>query len=391
MLSKPFVEAITLNTNKMSGKLVVQEWLNGTKQMEPITLPKLVIKNASGTVVTQTTMKREQAYVYSYEIDVSALAKGIYTIEVQGTNPNNTSNHQNITIAYQNKTIGNIGNDVLKIQTGKLVKEEKNNKYDGYMLSKPFVETISLKGTKISGKLVVQEWLNGTKQMEPITLPKLVIKNASGTAVAQTTMRREQAYVYVYDLDIASLGEGSYTLEVQGTNPNNTSNHQKITITYQNKEIGKINTDSIKIENGKLTRKKKNDKYDGYMLSKPYDETITLKGTKILGRLIVQEWLNGTKQMEPITLPKLVIKNESGTIVTQATMKKEIPYLYSYEIDVATLTAGNYTLEVQGTNPNNTSTHQKIAIQYKNKQIGTVGQNALTINAGKIVVANKTK
>ena len=370
MLSKPFSQEITLSGNKISGELVVQEWLNGTKQMQPITIPKLVVKNDSSETVAEIALENVQPYLYNYEIDTSLLENGNYILEVQGTNLNNISNHQNIQINYDDQETGSVGNNILKIEDGNLIKEEKNDKYDGYMLSYPFTQSIATDGNKISGKIVVQEWLNGTKQMEPKTLPRLVIRNISHNTVSEIALKYVQPYLYSYERDTSLLENGNYILEVQGTNPNNISNHQNIQINYENQEIGNIRNIILKIEDGKLIKEEKNDKYDGYMLSYPFTQSITVDGNMISGKIVVQEWLNGTKQMEPKTLPKLVIKDASNEIVAQTIFKYVQPYLYSYEIDISVLEEGNYTLEVQGTNPNNISNHQNIQINYDDQEIG---------------------
>ena len=391
IISYPFNQEISLRENKIAGQLVVQEWLNGTKQMEPTTLPKLVVKDTEGREVAESTLTKVMPCLYSYELDLGTVSKGNYTLEVQGTNPNNTSTHQKIEIQYNDREIGLIGTDIIKIVKGKLVREEKNNKYDGYMVSYPFNQEISLRENKITGQLVVQEWLNGTKQMEPTTLPKLVVKDTEGREVAESTLTKVMPCLYSYELDLGTVSKGNYTLEVQGTNPNNTSTHQKIEIQYNDREIGLIGTDIIKIVKGKLVREEKKNKYDGYMVSYPFNQEISLRENKIAGQLVVQEWLNGTKQMEPTTLPKLVVKDTEGREVAESTLTKVMPCLYSYELDLGTVSKGNYTLEVQGTNPNNTSTHQKIEIQYNDREIGLIGTDIIKIEKGKIIIEQIVK
>ena len=101
---------------------------------------------------------------------------GEYTFEVQGTNNNNISKHQNVLVSLRTQEIGNIKDEILRVENGKLVVKSEKNSYDGYMLSMQYTD-VTLNGSIISGELVVQEWLNGTVQIEPKTLPKLVIKN----------------------------------------------------------------------------------------------------------------------------------------------------------------------------------------------------------------------
>ena len=125
------------------------------------------------------------------------------------------------------------------------------------------------------------------------------------------------------------------------------------------------------------------------MVSYPYEEWIQLVGNKIKGRLVVQEWLNGTVQHEPIMNPKLVIKDTNKNVIAEATMRKEIPYLYSYEIDISNIQEKeNYTIEVIGTNPNNISTHQNIQIMYNNQDISIINDNILIIKDGKLILNN---
>ena len=103
---------VALNGNTISGKLVVQEWLNGTVQIEPKTLPKLVIK--------EITMNYEEPYVYSYSFDISDLSVGEYIFEVQGTNKDNISNHQNIEVILEEQEVGKILDKEIEIVNGKL-------------------------------------------------------------------------------------------------------------------------------------------------------------------------------------------------------------------------------------------------------------------------------
>ncbi len=375
---------VTLNGSKISGQLVVQEWLNGTEQIEPTTLPKLVIKNNTGTEVKELTMTYVEPYVYSYSIDISDLSDGEYLYEVQGTNPNNISNHQKVEIQLNSQEVGQIGNKEIKVQSGKLVIEEVDNSYDGYMTSSEY-KNVRLDGSKISGQLVVQEWLNGTKQIRPQTLPKLVIKNSSGVEVKEVIMTYVEPYVYSYSIDISNLSDGEYLYEVQGTNPNNISTHQKVEIQLNSQEVGQIGNKEIKVQSGKLVIEEVDNSYDGYMTSSEY-KNVRLDGSKISGQLVVQEWLNGTKQIRPQTLPKLVIKNSSGVEVKEVIMTYVEPYVYSYSIDISNLSDGEYLYEVQGTNPNNISTHQKVEIQLNSQEVGQIGNKEIKVQSGKLVI-----
>ena len=119
---------VRLDGSKISGQLVVQEWLNGTKQIRPETLPRLVIKNSEGKEVKEVIMTYVEPYVYSYSIDISDLSDGEYLYEVQGTNPNNISNHQNVIVELKDQTLGNIGNYEVKIIDGKLVLKNENTR-----------------------------------------------------------------------------------------------------------------------------------------------------------------------------------------------------------------------------------------------------------------------
>ena len=384
MTSRQYTD-VTLNGNIISGKLIVQEWLNGTVQIEPTSIPKLVLKNSNNSLVKEVTMEYVEPYVYSYSIDISDISDisvGEYTFEVQGTNENNISTHQNIEIALKAQEIGNIGNNEIKVANGKLLIGQLSNEYDGYMLSSQYTD-IALNGNTINGKLVVQEWLNGTVQIEPKTLPKLVMKNDSGI-VKELTMEYVEPYVYSYSIDISDISVGEYIFEVQGTNKNNISAHQNIEISLENQEIGNLDDKVLRAENGKLVVKVVDNTYDGYMLSSQYTD-VALKGSKISGKLVVQEWLNGTVQIEPKTLPKLVIKNGSK-VEKEITMDYEEPYVYSYSFDISDLNVGEYIFEVQGTNKDNISEHQNIEISLENQEIGNLGDKVLSVENGKLVI-----
>ena len=69
------------------------------------------------------------------------------------------------------------------------------------------------------------------------------------------------------------------------------------------------------------------------MVSYPFNQEIKLSGNKIAGQLVVQEWLNGTQQIEPTTVPKLVVKDATGKEVAESILTKVMPYLYNYELD----------------------------------------------------------
>ena len=384
MTSSDYV-GMSLNGNTIRGQLIVQEWLNGTVQVEPTTLPKLVIKNSSNVAEKEITLQYVEPYVYSYSVDISDLNIGEYTFGVQGTNPNNVSNHQKITVVLNDKQVGKIGNNEIKVLGSKLVIEPISNNYDGYMTSSDYIG-MSLSGNNIKGQLVVQEWLNGTVQIEPTTLPKLVIRNSLNGIEKEIIMGYVEPYVYSYSVDISDLSNGEYTFEVQGTNPNNISNHQKITVVLNNKQVGKLGNNEIKVLGNKLVIEPISDNYDGYMTSSQYTEVI-LNGNNIRGQLVVQEWLNGTVQIEPTTLPKLVIRNSLNDIVKEVAMQYIEPYVYSYSVDISNLGNGEYTFEVQGTNPNNISEHQNIEVPLSNQTIGQIGELQVKVENGKFVIS----
>ena len=376
---------VELSNNKISGKLIVQEWLNGTVQVEPTSVPKLVIKNEKGSKEKEINLTYVEPYVYSYNINIGELDKNTqYTFEVQGTNPNNTSTHQNVEVNLNDQELGKIDDLVVKIEKGKLIIEEENANYDGYMTNSPYTP-ISLNGTNINGKLVVQEWLDGTKQIEPTTLPKLVIKNQEGKEVKETILKYVEPYVYSYNIEIGDLNKNEkYTFEVQGTNPNNISTHKNVEVNFNNQEIGIIGNDVVKIENAKLVIEEKNNNYDGYMTNSPYTP-ISLNGTKISGKLIVQEWLNGTVQIEPTTLPQIVIKGANGEVIKSTTLSYVEPYVYSYNIEIGDLNKNEkYTFEVQGTNPDNISKHQNVKVEFSNQNLGKIDNYQVEIENGNL-------
>ena len=111
-----------------------------------------------------------------------------YTINVVGTNKNNISTHQDIELAYSDSQIKEEGTYRYKVGNGKLIKEEKSDKYEGYMVSYPYVKTIGMTGNEITGEVVVQEWINGTKQKEPVTSPRIELRAEDGTVVSKITM-----------------------------------------------------------------------------------------------------------------------------------------------------------------------------------------------------------
>ena len=387
LVSFPFMEDLKIDNNMILGRIVAQEWVNnGTTQAEPKVTPNVFLVAEDGTKIQCTVKYLEQ---YLYEISCNIVNIDInkkYNIKVEVATDKNVTIQREQELKYTDKTLGFLGNNTAFMKNNKI-----EFRYDGYMVSYPFNQEISLRENKITGQLVVQEWLNGTKQIEPTTLPKLVVKDTEGREVAESTLTKVMPCLYSYELDLGTVSKGNYTLEVQGTNPNNTSTHQKIEIQYNDREIGLIGTDIIKIVKGKLVREEKNNKYDGYIVSYPFNQEISLRENKIAGQLVVQEWLNGTKQMEPITLPKLVLKDETGEEIAKSTLTKVMPCLYSYELDLGTVSKGNYTLEVQGTNPNNTSTHQKIEIQYNDREVGLIGTNIIKIEKGKIIIEQMIK
>ena len=359
-------EEMNINGNKIGGKLVIQEWI-GDKQIEPRGTPKVILIAEDGSKI-ECEVKYIEPYVYEYMCEENYFDKNkTYEIQVESGSEKNISINNKMKVKYEDRVIGIVGIYTVRIKDSRL-----SFIYDGYMTNSPYTK-ISLNGSEISGQLVVQEWLNGTKQIEPTSIPKLVIKNEEGTPVKTVTLTYVEPYVYSYNIDISDLNKDTkYTFEVQGTNPNNTSNHQNVIVEFPNQEIGKIGNTDVKIENTKLILKEKSNKYDGYMTNSPYTK-ISLNGSKISGKLVVQEWLNGTKQIEPTSIPKLVIKNEEGTPVKTVTLTYVEPYVYSYNIDISDLNKDTkYTFEVRGTNPNNTSNHQNVMVEFPNQEIGEI-------------------
>ena len=104
--------------------------------------------------------------------------------------------------------------------------------------------------------MIVQEWLNGTVQIEPTTLPQIVIKGANEEVIKSTTLSYVEPYVYSYNIEIGDLNKNEkYTFEVQGTNPDNISKHQNVKVEFSNQNLGKIDNYQVEIENENLNFK----------------------------------------------------------------------------------------------------------------------------------------
>ena len=356
---------MTISGDRLEGKLVVQEFLNGDSQQEPKVNPRVMLVAEDGTEI-QCEVGYIEPYIYGFSCANQYIDKSKkYEIYVEAGTDKNISTHNKMKIEYSDKQVG-----ILDIYTVSIVNGKLQFIYDGYMTSSQY-SNVTLNGKQISGQLLVQEWLNGTNQIEPTSTPKLVIKNSLDDKVKEVTLQYVQPYIYSYNIDIGDLPQGEYTLEVQGTNSANTSNHQNIVITLNNQTIGIIGNNEIKAESGKLIIGEVDYSYDGYMTSSQYSN-VSLSGNTISGQLIVQEWLNGTIQIEPTTLPKLVMKNSEGIEKKEITMQYVEPYVYSYSIDIRDLDNGEYTFEVQGTNPNNISEHQNIEVTLNEQTIGKI-------------------
>ena len=107
---------------------MVQEWINGTKQKEPVTSPRIELRAEDGTVVSKITMIKKQPYIYTYKLDIGNIQSSKkYTINVVGTNKNNISTHQDIELAYSDNQIKEDDTYRYKVESGNLIKEEKIN------------------------------------------------------------------------------------------------------------------------------------------------------------------------------------------------------------------------------------------------------------------------
>ena len=250
MTNGPYSE-ITLKGTTMTGRLIIQEWIDGTKQIEPTSLPKIVLKGTSGGQI-EGSLKYIEPYVYEYQFDISKLSKEeSYEMEVQCTNKDNISDHKDVVVNYSDRTIGKVDNYNLKYKGNKIIFEEINNKYNGYMTNGPYSE-ITLKGTTMTGRLIIQEWIDGTKQVEPTSLPKIVLKGTSGGQI-EGSLKYIEPYVYEYQFDISKLSkEESYEMEVQCTNKDNISDHKDVVVNYSDRTIGKIDNYNLIIEENKF-------------------------------------------------------------------------------------------------------------------------------------------
>ena len=172
-------------------------------------------------------------------------------MEVQCTNKDNISDHKDVVVNYSDRTIGKIDNYNLKYKGNKIIFEEINNKYNGYMTNGPYSE-ITLKGTTMTGRLIIQEWIDGTKQVEPTSLPKIVLKGTSGGQI-EGSLKYIEPYVYEYQFDISKLSkEESYEMEVQCTNKDNISDHKNVVVNYSDRTIGKVDNYNLKYKGNKI-------------------------------------------------------------------------------------------------------------------------------------------
>ena len=121
--------------------------------------------------------------------------------------------------------------------------------------------------------------------------------------------------------------------------------------------------------------------YDGYVNSYQYGD-ITTDGRNIKGQLVVQEWLNGTEQMEPNMDPIIVLKSDDGETI-ECNVEYVEPYVYQYSVDIAALNPlKEYYIEVRCANTNNISNHKVVTrIPCKNQELGKIyGYNTYMIN-----------
>ena len=370
---------LVIEKNNIIGNIIVQEWINGTTQAQPRKLPKVFLKAKDNTEV-ECNVTYVEPYVYKFSVDISLIdITKDYYIEVRCGSSNNISNHTIVQIEFtKNQTIGVINN-----YNAYLTNSLLNFTYNVYMTNGPY-SAIELRGNILSGDLIVQEWINGTKQEQPKVNPKVVLKDEDGNEI-KCTVTYKEPYVYHYEIDLAKVDRTKkYEIEVQSGTDKNISDHTKVKVIYEDQKIGIYdNIYVVKMKDSKLSFT-----YDGYMTNGPYSE-ITLKGTTMTGRLIIQEWIDGTKQVEPTSLPKIVLKGTSGGQI-EGSLKYIEPYVYEYQFDISKLSKEeSYEMEVQCTNKDNISDHKDVVVNYSDRTIGKIDNYNLIIEENKFLLETK--
>ena len=367
-------DKMKLVNNKITGNLVVQEWINNVTQEQPKKTPKVYLVDSNNKKV-ECIVNYVEPYLYNFVVDMNNITTlQDYYIEVQCADSNNISDHVVVKIEFDNNySIGTlysynvyIENSVLKFS------------YNGYMTSSPY-GNISVNNNILSGNLIVQEWIDGVKQVEPKVNPIIVLKADDGT-VGNCYVEYIEPYVYKYSVDLNNIDKNKkYKIEVQCGTIKNISDQTKVEVKYSDCQIGIYKNNIVTIENGKIRFV-----VNGYMTNNPYGE-ISLSGNIITGRLVIQEWINGVTQVEPTSMPKIILKATTGNNI-EGTIRKIEPYVYEYRFDLSSANKeASYEMEVQCTDANNISTHKDVVVNYSNRTIGKIGDYTLKYQNQKLV------
>ena len=97
---------ITTNGDRIEGRLVVQEWLNGVTQEEPKTNPKVMLVAEDGTEIN-CEVGFIEPYVYGFSCKNQYIDKSKkYEVYVESGTDKNISSHRKVKIEYNDKQIG---------------------------------------------------------------------------------------------------------------------------------------------------------------------------------------------------------------------------------------------------------------------------------------------
>jgi len=247
---------------------------------------------------------------------------------------------------------------------------------------------VSLVGTNLTDQIEIYETINGIRSV-PTTLPKMTLFSTDWTISRDVTLTSLGNSLYSYSVDLSGLPQKDYYLQVELTNPSNTSVNKIAPITTSGQKfLGTVGPNFITYQKGPYNALYISiGKYNGDISLGLHD--VSLAGNNLTSQIEIHETINGTTFF-PTTPPKMTLFSADWTISRDVTLTNLGNSLYSYSVDLSGLPQKDYYLQVELTNPNNISVNRTACVTFVNqKLLGTVGSNSVTCQKGLYITIGK--
>ena len=216
----------------LKGKIVVTEWLDGITWSVPNTTPIIRIKDQEGTTAFECWVNPVGGNTYYFDTYIEGIdASRSYVIEVESGNKKNISTYRK-TNAYFGKdiTLGTYYQYNVAYQQEQIV--FKAQTYIGDVATE--IKEIEIANNKLTGKIVVTEWIDGITWSVPRDIPTIELIDKEETISKKAKVTQEQeTNTYFFTIDLTGLDvEKEYQILVTSSSKENNSSFRKVIGSY---------------------------------------------------------------------------------------------------------------------------------------------------------------